>query len=1162
VDVATGTLYSTHKDISIPGKVALTWERRYSTSLLGSPPTPLGPGWTSRYFATLTREKDQYRLVSPEGETEIFADPEGTIEKGGVVRNLGTFQELAKRGDDYVVTRWDVDTGNIERFAFRAGKAGEAWLLASVEDVTGQGLDMLRYPTGRLTGVRQKLEKRTLLLEYAPTNRIRSIEFPMPDGKREVLARFEYDQDGRLIAAFDALGFADRYEYDSAGRMVREILKDGGVFTFRYDDKGRCVHTVGLDGYDEKTFRYLDHIHWTEVTNSLGHTTRYQWLATGQVVAEVNPLGAVRRSDYDDRGRLAAVHDPNGATTSYQYDAQGNRSKRTDPLGHEWSWTYNDTHQPQTLRDPVGARWLQAFDSAHRVSATEDPLGGRWTYEHDAHGNLVQVTNPNGVYTRLVFSDRGILQEIRDWEGNCTRYVLDQLGRIITSTTNAGLITQRTYDLVGNLLRLTIPSGAWLAFGYDPGRNRISITDWRGQTSKYRYGPCRRLYEKISTQGAIGRYFWASEPRCLERIIDWSGATHLFEYDAAGRLVRETGFDGRTLEYSRDRSGACIAFMNGLGQRITHKRDPNGRLIERRLPDNTSLTFEYDAVGQLIAAKSPDCELHFTRDLLGRVTKETQGDHILEYSYDLAGNLLKIRTDLGYDVCRVFDSKDVAARLVVNGQYGFTFETTPDGRTRRELPGGLCLEHEFDRKARSMTQQLHSAKRQPSVSSNDESRRLGSGALFHRVYSFDLGGNVVSVDDRKWGKATYSYDSSDCTVSVNDDGGWSETFEYDVSRNLTRRQRAGTDPESFEYSEGNRITRRNSIQYFHDAQGRLVRKVELGASGQREWTYEWDAMDQLRAVVTPENTKWEYHYDPLGRRVCKDGPYGKEWFLWDRDFIIQQFDSKTVRCSWVYVPNTFAPLGRIEQGEVASVVTDHLGAPCELIDMDGRQLWSVRYWLWGEVRQIVGSEAACRLRFPGQWHDEESGFHYNRFRYYDPCTGRFICADPAKLLSGWNVYTYAPNPVNWIDPYGLASLYRGMHRDSDGRPVVYSGEPQGGQNAANSLGVRPREEGMSTSLDPSGIQEHRRPPEFGGRQGQNPSTAPHGAGMYAIDSDVLAQHGLTHVNDHDTHVAIQTAPGVPPDELPARLAATRDHWEEVTPEDVQRRQQQGEGCGA
>ncbi|MBW6698813.1 RHS repeat-associated core domain-containing protein, partial [Salmonella enterica subsp. enterica serovar Weltevreden] len=50
---------------------------------------------------------------------------------------------------------------------------------------------------------------------------------------------------------------------------------------------------------------------------------------------------------------------------------------------------------------------------------------------------------------------------------------------------------------------------------------------------------------------------------------------------------------------------------------------------------------------------------------------------------------------------------------------------------------------------------------------------------------------------------------------------------------------------------------------------------------------------------------------------------------------------------------------------------------------------------------------------------EETGLHYNRYRYYSPYVGRFISKDPIGLLGGFNVYSYAPNPITKIDPLGL-----------------------------------------------------------------------------------------------------------------------------------------------
>ena len=68
--------------------------------------------------------------------------------------------------------------------------------------------------------------------------------------------------------------------------------------------------------------------------------------------------------------------------------------------------------------------------------------------------------------------------------------------------------------------------------------------------------------------------------------------------------------------------------------------------------------------------------------------------------------------------------------------------------------------------------------------------------------------------------------------------------------------------------------------------------------------------------------------------------------------------------------------------------------------------------VWGE---LTGQS----IRFQGQWHDVETGLHYNRFRYYDPEVGRFIHQDPIRFEGGINWYQYAPSPINYIDPLGL-----------------------------------------------------------------------------------------------------------------------------------------------
>jgi len=57
--------------------------------------------------------------------------------------------------------------------------------------------------------------------------------------------------------------------------------------------------------------------------------------------------------------------------------------------------------------------------------------------------------------------------------------------------------------------------------------------------------------------------------------------------------------------------------------------------------------------------------------------------------------------------------------------------------------------------------------------------------------------------------------------------------------------------------------------------------------------------------------------------------------------------------------------------------------------------------------------------FPGQSR-VFADLYYNRYRDYDPITGRYIQADPIGLEGGSNPYVYAEaNPLNVVDPEGL-----------------------------------------------------------------------------------------------------------------------------------------------
>lgn len=132
---------------------------------------------------------------------------------------------------------------------------------------------------------------------------------------------------------------------------------------------------------------------------------------------------------------------------------------------------------------------------------------------------------------------------------------------------------------------------------------------------------------------------------------------------------------------------------------------------------------------------------------------------------------------------------------------------------------------------------------------------------------------------------------------------------------------------------------------------------------------------------------------------------------------------------------------------------DHLGTPRELSDEDGSIVWQATYRAWGNTIRVEAAQPRAlqkhellahgqqalqaqndpnpqelpieqNLRFQGQYYDQETGLHYNRFRYYDPDVGRFVSQDPIGLNGGDNLYFYAINSLTWIDPFGLSPRRR------------------------------------------------------------------------------------------------------------------------------------------
>ena len=1026
VDVMTGEVLADAIDFELPGLIPLVFERNYASR--GVADGPLGPGWHHPLDASVVEAPRGLAVRLPDGrEREHDALAPGA----SLWDDLDRYT-LERVGNGYRLTTWG---GQSYHFEPAAGAKG-THALARITDRCGNAITC-RYDGGRLAEVTDSAGR---VLRFASRGgRLAAIrQRNRADDAWLDLVRYEYE-DGRLVAAVDPKGHATRYAY-RGGVLVRETNRNGLSFHFEYDadhPDGWCVRTWGDGGIYDRRITYDKHHHVTIVDDSRGGRTHYFGNAAGLVDREIDPTGRERRYEWDPSCRKLAEVDGLGNRTEWAYDAWGNTTLERDALGGETRWRFNDLHLPIEITDPAGRVWRRAYDPRGKLRCATDPLGNETRFEHDTRGRLTAAEDPLGRRATRRFDERGDLAEGTDREGATSRYAFDDSGRPVRQIDPRGGETRLSWDACGRLERMRRPDGEEIRFARDPEGNVVERTDGLGNTTRYRYGGLNKLVERIDPAGGVVRYAHDTEED-LVGVTNELGETYRFEVDLAGRVVKEKGFDGRTLERSYDRAGRCREGVNGAGQRTKIERDAKGRIVKLRMPGPVppgkvlpgveEIEYAHDALDQLVRAKNSAAEILFERDALGRVIAERSGAVVIESRYDAAGARIGRRTSLGQET-----SYDVDANGALRGiAFGFDprfHDFSPEAlamggppvrapwkatlardalgaETERRLPGGVVSRWERDRAGRPA---MHAVGRDSA--GRDEAPIEGVSYLWRP------GDQLAALIDAHEGPTRFAHDARSYLVSATRPDGTVQHRAPDEVGNVFRNP-TGSDRS---HGPGGRLMEADGVRHLHDADGQLIEKALPDGA---RWKYRWDAQGQLIEVARPDGRKVTFAYDALGRRVRKAFDGRTTTYLWDGNDLVHEVSEGAPLVTWEFEPGTFTPLAKVEGERRYGVVNDHLGTPTALFDEAGDVAWKGQLDLYG-VARTEGMKTRCPWRWPGQYEDEETGLYYNRFRYYDPATGRYISQDPIGLVGGLELYNYAPNPIHDIDPFGLMKCVGG-----------------------------------------------------------------------------------------------------------------------------------------
>ncbi len=694
------------------------------------------------------------------------------------------------------------------------------------------------------------------------------------------------------------------------------------------------------------------------------------------------------------------------SSSSSTYDAVGNLLTSTDELGRITSYKYDKINRQVEIKTPLG--FITKFH-----------------YSNDTTNNLLVLTVTDGEGRQTIWrtDGRGRLIEFVNADDTTTTYSYDGNNNLLTVVDELGRQTTYSYDELNREITVTTPLGNTTTTEYDSNSNVVKITDHLNNATRYTYNELDLLTTETDARGFVTTYTYDEEEN-LGTVEDPLDNVTTYTYDKLNRLYQETAVGIGTRTYSYDEVSNLIQLLDRNGRIVQFAYDDWNRQTAELWLDGdrivNTIAYDYDAASQLVEVGDSTAKYSYEYDNDGRLTKEIRDTFgftdkvVLDYTHDGVGNVLTVTDTVGgiqlSTETYTYDAQDrvISISQTGNGVTPKTAVVTYDdaGQLEQlEVLNAFSTAITFDLDGRPVTRTHTTA--------------VGEEVAYG--YEFDEVNRITTITGPN-GESSFSYDSTDQLTSASSDFQEDESYDYDETGN-----RLGNDIGSH-----NRLLNDGVYSYEYDAEGNRIQRVELATGVVTD--YEWDWRNRLVEVSSSNElgevlSSSQYQYDAFDRRLTKlvdsngDGIYELvEGFVYNDDSILLVLDGDEISQRYFYGPGTDWVLAEETVGSrVEYALTNHLNSVEFVLNSAGEVINEIIYDSFGNITSETNPGVDVRYGFTGRDFDKETGLGYNRTRYYDFVTRRFLSQDLLGFAAGdVNLYRYVGNtPTVYVDPSGM-----------------------------------------------------------------------------------------------------------------------------------------------